>query len=73
MKWIVSNLLIGMIKFYQLAISPLVISTCRYTPSCSKYALDSIRKHGPFKGGLYALKRILSCNPWGNHGHDPIP
>lgn len=47
--------------------------SCRYSPSCSVYGLEAIKKHGPFKGGLLALKRILSCNPWGGSGYNPVP
>ena len=65
--------LIGLIKFYRLAISPYLPPTCRYTPTCSQYGLEAINKFGPFKGGWLTIKRILSCNPWGGHGHDPIP
>ncbi|MFV0291357.1 MAG: membrane protein insertion efficiency factor YidD [Mangrovibacterium sp.] len=61
------------ILFYRRAISPLFPPVCRYTPSCSQYALDALRIHGPFKGFWLSLKRILSCNPWGGHGHDPVP
>ena len=64
---------IGFIKFYQGAISPYFPASCRYTPTCSSYGLEAIDKHGPLKGGWLALKRFLSCNPWGGHGHDPVP
>ncbi len=73
MKKILSLILIGLIRFYQLSISPLFPPTCRYTPTCSAYSLEAIRKHGPLKGGWLALKRILSCHPWGGHGYDPVP
>jgi len=46
---------------------------CRYTPTCSQYGVEAIKKHGPGKGGWLALKRIMSCHPWGGHGHDPVP
>ncbi len=68
-----SSMMIGMIRFYQAAISPHLTPSCRYTPSCSQYGTEAIQKHGPFKGGWLALKRILRCNPWGSHGHDPVP
>jgi hypothetical protein len=68
-----SALFIGMVRFYQLAISPHTPASCRYTPTCSQYAIEAIRKHGPFKGGWLALRRILSCHPWGGHGYDPVP
>ncbi|MDE6878514.1 MAG: membrane protein insertion efficiency factor YidD [Odoribacter sp.] len=61
------------IKFYQYCISPLKPSCCRYTPTCSEYALQALRKYGPFKGSWLALKRILSCHPWGGNGYDPVP
>ncbi|WP_372640843.1 membrane protein insertion efficiency factor YidD [Ancylomarina sp.] len=61
------------IRFYQLFISPLTPSACRYTPTCSTYAMQALKAHGPFKGSYLAIKRILSCNPWGGHGHDPVP
>jgi len=54
-------------------ISPMTPSACRYTPSCSTYAMQALKTHGPFKGSYLAIKRILSCNPWGGHGHDPVP
>lgn len=62
-----------LIKLYQLFISPLLGANCRYTPTCSQYGKEAIIKYGPFKGGWLAIKRILSCNPWGGHGHDPVP
>ena len=68
-----SYLAIGAIRFYQLCISPLFPPACRYTPSCSQYALEAIRKHGPFKGLWLALRRILRCHPWGGSGYDPVP
>lgn len=68
-----SAIFVGLIRFYQLAISPLFPSSCRYTPTCSQYGIEAIRKHGPFRGGWLTIKRIASCNPWGGHGHDPVP
>ncbi|MDY0200287.1 MAG: membrane protein insertion efficiency factor YidD [Bacteroidales bacterium] len=61
------------IKAYQMFISPFFPPSCRYTPTCSTYCLEAITKHGPFKGFWLGLKRILSCNPWGGSGHDPVP
>ena len=54
-------------------ISPLTPPVCRFTPSCSNYAIQAIRKHGPFKGLALAVWRILRCNPWGGSGYDPVP
>ena len=66
-------LLIQPIRFYQKYISPLKPATCRFTPTCSQYAIEAIRKHGPFKGLALAVWRILRCNPWGGSGYDPVP
>jgi putative membrane protein insertion efficiency factor len=62
-----------LIKFYQYFISPLTGASCRFTPTCSHYGAEAIKKYGPFKGGWLTLKRIGRCNPWGGHGHDPVP
>ncbi len=70
---ILSKFFIGLVKFYQYFISPITPAACRYTPTCSTYSIQAIKKHGPFKGGWLALKRIVSCNPWGGHGHDAVP
>lgn len=61
------------IKFYRYAISPWLPDACRYTPTCSQYAIEALKKHGPLRGSWLAIKRIVSCNPWGGHGHDPVP
>ena len=66
-------LLIQPIRFYQKYISPLKPPSCRFTPTCSQYAIEAIRKHGPFKGFALAVWRILRCNPWGGSGYDPVP
>lgn len=73
MKNILAEILILPIRFYQKFISPLFPGTCRYYPTCSTYAIQALRKYGAFKGGYLAIKRILSCHPWGGHGHDPVP
>jgi hypothetical protein len=66
-------LMLKLIRFYQLSISPLFPNSCRYTPTCSAYMTEAIKKHGPLKGGWLGLKRIARCHPWGGHGHDPVP
>lgn len=71
-RWLGKALILP-IRGYQLFISPLLPPSCRYTPTCSQYAVEAIRKHGPFKGLFLAVKRILSCHPWGGHGYDPVP
>ena len=68
-----SWLMLALIAFYCTCISPLTPPACRYTPTCSQYAQEAIKKYGPFKGGWLALKRILRCNPWGGSGYDPVP
>ncbi|MCO5247476.1 MAG: membrane protein insertion efficiency factor YidD [Chitinophagales bacterium] len=66
--------LLLLIKTYQLFISPMLgPNKCRYQPTCSNYAVEALKKHGLLKGGFYAIKRILSCHPWGGHGYDPVP
>jgi putative membrane protein insertion efficiency factor len=73
MKKLLGNVFILIIRFYQLSISPLLPPSCRYMPTCSAYGIEAITKHGPFKGGWLTLKRVLSCNPWGGSGYDPVP
>ena len=64
---------IWLIKFYQWGISPLFGPKCRFTPTCSQYALQAFKKYGVFKGMWLAIKRISRCHPWGGHGYDPVP
>jgi putative membrane protein insertion efficiency factor len=73
LKKIVGNILIAIVRFYQKVISPWLISSCRYNPTCSEYAVQAIQKYGPLKGGWLAIKRIGRCHPWGGHGDDPVP
>ena len=61
------------IVFYQRCISPFTPPACRFTPTCSEYAKQALRKHGPIKGLALAIWRILRCNPWGGSGYDPVP
>ncbi len=66
-------LLVMFIRLYQRFISPLTPPSCRYTPTCSQYAVEALRKYGPFKGLWLAVKRLLRCHPWGGSGYDPVP
>ncbi len=66
-------LLIAPIRFYQRFISPLTPPSCRFTPTCSQYAIEALRKHGPAKGLWLAARRLLRCHPWGGSGYDPVP
>ncbi|AFD07611.1 membrane protein insertion efficiency factor YidD [Solitalea canadensis] len=70
---VLNYIFIALIRFYQYAISPLLGQNCRFTPTCSQYGVDAIKKHGPWKGGWLTIKRISRCHPWGGHGHDPVP
>lgn len=63
----------GPIRFYQLAISPMMPAACRYYPSCSNYAIQAIDKYGAMKGGWLAVRRILRCHPFRPGGFDPVP
>ncbi len=73
MKKLLGKIFIGMIRFYKMAISPVLPAACRYTPTCSQYGMEAIEKYGPFKGGYLTMKRFLSCGPWGKNGYDPVP
>jgi uncharacterized protein len=64
---------IFLIKLYQWIISPLLGSKCRYTPTCSHYGIEALKKYGPIKGLWLTAKRISRCHPWGGHGYDPVP
>ncbi|MFQ5607117.1 MAG: membrane protein insertion efficiency factor YidD [Candidatus Zixiibacteriota bacterium] len=68
-RWI----LVSLIWAYRLILSPLLSGSCRYQPSCSRYAEEAIDKHGPFNGAILAFKRLLRCHPWGSFGSDPVP
>jgi len=64
---------IMIIKLYQWIISPWLGSKCRYTPTCSHYGIEALKKYGPIKGIWLTVKRISRCHPWGGHGYDPVP
>ena len=66
-------LMLKLIAFYRNCISPFTPPTCRFTPTCSEYAMEAIRRYGPLRGGWLALKRILRCHPFGGSGYDPVP
>ena len=73
MSFVFSFLFRAIITIYQKVISPLLPPKCRYSPTCSEYGLQAIKKHGPWRGGKLTIKRVFSCHPWGGEGHDPIP
>ncbi|SMO33170.1 membrane protein insertion efficiency factor YidD [Fodinibius sediminis] len=66
-------LFIGLIRIYQLAISPWMPKSCRYHPTCSAYGIEALQKHGAMKGLWLTVKRISRCHPWGDEGYDPVP
>lgn len=61
------------VKFYRRFITPLTPPTCRFTPTCSEYAVEALQKYGPFKGSWLAIRRVLRCRPGGGSGYDPVP
>ena len=65
--------MLGLIRLYQTVLSPYWPGTCRYTPTCSHYALEAVERLGPWRGGLLALRRLLRCRPFGGSGYDPVP
>jgi putative membrane protein insertion efficiency factor len=73
----VSQLLAKMLRLliyiYRYSLAYFLGGHCRFTPTCSAYALDALKEHGPFRGSMLAAKRVCRCNPWGGHGHDPVP
>ncbi|OFX29733.1 MAG: membrane protein insertion efficiency factor YidD [Bacteroidetes bacterium GWA2_32_17] len=62
-----------LVNIYKYSISPMLPNACRYSPTCSVYTIEALNKYGLFKGTYLSVKRILSCNPWGGHGFDPVP
>ena len=68
-----SRLMCRLIRFYKREISPCLMPACRFTPTCSEYAVEAITKYGALKGGFLALKRVLRCNPFCKGGYDPVP
>lgn len=73
MRQILTYLLLLPIRFYRGYISPMLPPACRFTPTCSQYAMEALQKHGPLKGLYLTIRRILRCHPWGGHGYDPVP
>ena len=73
LKLVLAFPFIALIKIYQWIISPWLGPKCRYTPTCSHYALEAFKKYGVFKGFWLSVKRISRCHPWGGHGFDPVP
>ncbi|QDQ26876.1 membrane protein insertion efficiency factor YidD [Chitinimonas arctica] len=68
-----SRLLILLFQLYRYTLRPILGANCRYTPSCSQYAIEAVRRHGAYRGGWLTIRRLCRCHPWGGHGHDPVP
>lgn len=68
-----TRLLLGLVAFYRLALSPFIGPRCRYTPTCSEYAADALRQHGAARGAWLTVRRLARCHPWGGSGYDPVP
>ncbi len=68
-----ARLLIALVRVYQVLLSPLLGANCRFSPTCSHYAIEALRKHGAFKGSAYTVWRLLRCQPFCKGGHDPVP
>lgn len=73
LKKILSMPFILLVRFYQICISPLKPPSCRFTPTCSQYAIEALKKYGPLKGSYLAIRRLLRCHPFGGSGYDPVP
>ena len=72
-KWRPRNLLIALVRLYQKGLSPHKAPCCRFTPTCSAYAIEALERHGAFFGTLLAVWRVLRCNPFCKGGYDPVP
>ena len=72
-KRVLSFPFIALVRFYQVCISPFKPPSCRFTPTCSQYAIEALRKHGPIRGLYLTVRRLLRCHPWGGSGYDPVP
>lgn len=73
LRRIITTLLLAPIYFYRSFISPLTPPSCRFTPTCSQYAIEAIKRHGPLRGTWLAIRRIMRCHPCGGSGYDPVP
>ena len=68
-----ARLLRGLVRAFQLVVSPVIAPRCRHLPTCSAYAVEAITEHGALRGGWLSVKRVLRCHPWGTSGLDPVP
>lgn len=70
---LLTRIVLQIIEYYKVAISPRLVGTCRFTPSCSAYAEAAIHRHGLSRGGWLTIRRLARCRPFGGRGHDPVP
>ncbi len=70
---VLNGMLRGLVRLYQLVLSPVLPPSCRYVPSCSHYAIEALASHGTLRGLALALRRVARCHPWGGSGYDPVP
>jgi len=73
LNWLLSRLLIGLIWLYRIFLSPFLGRSCRFLPTCSAYAEEAVKLHGPWRGSWLAARRLARCHPWGGAGYDPVP
>jgi putative membrane protein insertion efficiency factor len=69
----VKHVLLAALRFYKLRVSPGLPAACRYTPTCSEYAIEAVERYGAWRGSIMAIRRVLSCNPFARGGYDPVP
>jgi uncharacterized protein len=73
LKSLLTKFLVFLVRIYQRVLSPLLPPSCRYTPTCSQYAVEALKKHGPWRGLILSVRRFMRCHPWGGSGYDPVP
>ena len=69
----ITLIIVGVIKFYQIVVSPVIGPSCRHYPTCSQYTIESLKTHGVLRGLYLSVRRIWRCRPGGSHGYDPVP
>jgi len=69
----IAGALIGLVRLYQHTFGAIMPPVCRYQPSCSRYAVEALQRHGALRGSWLAARRLMRCNPWGGRGYDPVP
>jgi putative membrane protein insertion efficiency factor len=73
MRTAIQTVMVFGVRAYQVMLGPMLPAACRYTPSCSQYAIDALNRHGPWRGGWLAVRRISRCHPFHRGGYDPVP